>query len=118
MTRISTTELLEELEEKTERSHIEVLNEDSMTVELGNYSSLKAAPKNPHTGDEIYYIISGTAMARVEDETYSVEAGDIVFVEAGLEHDFFNIDEDLITLIVLAGSSDPGAYSMREESSS
>mgnify|MGYP006291958533 FL=1 len=116
MSRIPTTEMFEQLDENADRDHLEVLKEESMTVEVGRYSASKSAPKNPHTGDEIYYIISGSGMARVEDETYPVEPGDVVFVEAGLEHDFFNIEEDIRALIVLAGSPDPAAYSMREES--
>ena len=115
MTRISTVELFEELEANAERDHFEVLDEETMTVEVGRYSASTAAPKNPHTGDEIYYVISGSGMARVGEETYPVEAGDVVYVEAGLEHDFFNIEEDITVLIVLAGSSEPAAYTMREE---
>lgn len=117
MTHISTGELIERLEREG-RTHIEVLNEDAITVEIGRYPSTEAEPKNPHTGDEIYYVVSGSGMARVEDETYSVESGDVVYVEEGLEHDFFDIDEDLTVLVVLAGSTDPAAYSMREDSDS
>lgn len=116
MTRISTTDLFEQFEEEIDRQHYEVLNKDTMTVEVGRYATGTSEPKNPHTGDEIYYIISGSGMARAGDETYSVEAGDVVFVEAGLEHDFFNIDEEITTLIVLAGKEEPGAYTMREQS--
>jgi len=115
MTRISTAELFEKLDENADRDHFEVLNEETMTVEVGRYSASTSAPKNPHTGDEIYYVISGSGMARVGNETYSVEAGDVVYVEAGLEHDFFNIEEDITVLIVLAGKSEPAAYTMREE---
>jgi mannose-1-phosphate guanylyltransferase len=115
MTRISTTDLFERFEAELDRQHYEVLNEDSMTVEVGRYATGTAEPKNPHTGDEIYYLIAGSGMARVGDETYPVEAGDVVFVEAGLEHDFFDIEEEITTLIVLAGTEEPGAYTMREQ---
>ncbi|MBS3759891.1 cupin domain-containing protein [Halodesulfurarchaeum sp.] len=115
MTRISTTELFARLDDETDRQHDEVLDEESMTVEVGRYASGTSEPKNPHTGDEIYYIISGSGMARVGDETYPVEAGDVVYVESGLEHDIFNIDEEITVLIVLAGTEEPGAYTMREQ---
>ena len=116
MTRKSTAELFDELAERPERTHFEVLDEESMTVEVGRYATGTSEPKNPHTGDEIYYVIDGAGMARVGDETYEVEPGDVVYVESGLEHDFFNIDEELRVLIVLAGKAEPGAYTMREES--
>ncbi|AKH97641.1 cupin domain-containing protein [Halanaeroarchaeum sulfurireducens] len=115
MTRISTTELFERFDEETDRQHFEVLDEESMTVEVARYAAGTAEPKNPHTGDEIYYIISGSGMARAGDETYSVEAGDVVYVESGLEHDIFNIEEDITALLVLAGEN-PAEYTMREES--
>lgn len=114
MTRFSTNELFGRFDEETDRQHYEVLDEDSMTVEVGRYATGTSEPKNPHTGDEIYYIISGSGMARVGDETYPVEAGDVVYVESGLEHDFFNIDDEITVLIVLAGTEEPGAYTMRE----
>ncbi|MFB6112808.1 MAG: cupin domain-containing protein [Halodesulfurarchaeum sp.] len=113
MTHVSTTELLDRLE-REDRVHLDVLDEESMTVEIGRYTEGNSEPKNPHTGDEIYYIVSGSGKARVGDDTYDVSTGDVVFVEEGLEHDFFDITEDITTLIVLAGSSDPAGYAMRE----
>ncbi len=115
MTRKKTAELFEQLAAQPERTHLEVLDEESMTVEVGRYKTGTSEPKNPHTGDEIYYVIEGAGMARAGDETYEVEAGDVMYVESGLEHDFFNIDEELKVLIVLAGKEEPGAYTMREE---
>ena len=115
MTRFRTDDLFDRLEAEPDRDHLEVLEEPSMTVEVGRYAADTSAPKNPHTGDEIYYVISGSGMARVGEETYPVETGDVVYVEAGLEHDFFNIEEELTVLIVLAGKEEPGAYSIREE---
>ncbi|MFB6086255.1 MAG: cupin domain-containing protein [Halodesulfurarchaeum sp.] len=115
MTRIRTEDLFERLDTAANYDHQEVLDEESMTVEIGRYSASTSAPKNPHTGDEIYYVMSGTGMARVGDETYPVEPGDVVYVESGLEHDFFDIEEDLRVLIVLAGANEPASYAMREE---
>ncbi len=112
MTHVSTTELLESLDGKDDEA-IEVLDEESMTVEMARYSAGEAAPKNPHTEDELYYVISGSAKVRAGDSVHSVEAGDTVFVEQGLEHDFFDINEELVTLIIFAGSENPASYSIR-----
>jgi len=116
MTRISTSERFDKLDESEDRQHFEVLNEETMTVEVGRYKAGTSEPKNPHTGDEIYYVIEGSGMARVGDDTYSISAGDVVYVESGNEHDFFNIEEEMKVLIVLAGKEEPAAYTMREES--
>ena len=114
MTHVSTERLIRKLEDE-DAQFAEVLNETSVTVEVGTYPT--SAPKNPHTEDEIYYIISGTGMIRVGDETYDIEAGDVVFVERGIEHDFFNIEEQITALTIFIGSDTPSSYSIREEKS-
>jgi mannose-1-phosphate guanylyltransferase len=50
----------------------------------------------------------------VGDDIHAVEPGDTVLIERGLEHDFFDIEEDLVTLVVFADSSHPSSYSIRE----
>ncbi|CAI49875.1 cupin 2 barrel domain protein [Natronomonas pharaonis DSM 2160] len=113
MTHVSATDLLDELDDK-QGNAVEVLDEDSLTVEIARHTAGEATPKNPHTEDELYYVVSGSGKIRVGDDVHSVESGDTVFVEQGLEHDFFDIGEDLVTLIVFADSSNPTSYSMRE----
>jgi mannose-1-phosphate guanylyltransferase len=113
MTHVSATEALDSLEEQSSDA-VEVFDKESMTVELARHTAGQAAPKNPHTEDELYHVISGSGKIRVGDRVHSVEAGDTVFVKQGLEHDFFDIDEELVTLIVFAGSQDPASYSIRE----
>lgn len=103
MSHVSTADLADQLKE-TDRHYLEVMTEDSMSVELAHYPNPEA--KHPHKEDELYYIIAGSGMAQVGDETYPVEEGDVVFVERGLEHDFFDIDEELIALIVFAGAQE------------
>ncbi len=112
MTYVSTEELIRELSDE-DHQFAEVIEKESVTVEIGRYPA--SAPKNPHTEDEIYYIISGSGMIRVGDETYDVTTGDVVFVESGLEHDFFNIEEEITALTIFVGSDDPSSYSIREE---
>ena len=114
MTHVSTERLIRELEDE-DAQFAEVFNETSVTIEVGTYPT--SAPKNPHTEDEIYYIISGAGMIRVGDETYGVEAGDVVFVEQGVEHDFFNIEEQITALTIFVGSDTPSSYSIREQKS-
>ncbi|WP_251328520.1 cupin domain-containing protein [Haloplanus pelagicus] len=111
MTHVSTEELIAALEEE-DAQFAEVFSKESITLEIGKYPT--SSPKNPHTEDEVYYIISGSGMIRVGEETYTVESGDVVFVERGLEHDFFNIDEEITALTIFVGSADPSSYSIRE----
>jgi len=103
MSHVSTADLRKQLEQG-DRSYLEVLNEESMSVELARYPN--PAAKTPHREDELYYVISGSGMASVGDETYAVDQGDVIYVERGVEHDFFDIDEKLLALIVFAGSGE------------
>ncbi|MEF8900390.1 MAG: cupin domain-containing protein [Halovenus sp.] len=105
--------MIAELKEE-DAQFAEVLDEESVAVEIGRYPT--SSPKNPHTEDELYYIISGSGMIRVGDETYDIETGDVVFVEQGLEHDFFNVDEEITALTIFVGSDNPSSYSIRETS--
>lgn len=112
MTHVSTGELIRELRDE-DFQFAEVLDRESVAIEIGRYPT--ASAKNPHTEDEIYYIISGSGMIRVGDETYDVEAGDVVFVDQGREHDFFNIAEEIVALTIFVGSENPSSYRMRED---
>ena len=52
-------------------------------------------PQQPHTEDEVYYVGSGRGQIHVAGEDREVRAGSIVYVEAGVEHRFHSIEEDL-----------------------
>jgi len=103
MSHVSTDELLEQLRQN-DRHYGEVLSEESMSVELARYPNPE--PKTPHKEDELYFIISGSGMASVDDETFAIEEGDVVYVEKGVKHDFYDIDDELTALIVFAGSEE------------
>jgi mannose-6-phosphate isomerase-like protein (cupin superfamily) len=100
MSRVSTTELASRLEQG-EKSYVEVLSEESMRVELARYPNPE--PKTPHREDELYVILSGSGMVHVGTETYDVGEGDVVYVEQGVEHDFFDIEDEITALIVFTG---------------
>lgn len=63
--------------------------------------------QQPHTEDEIYYVISGSAAFRAGDQECSVQAGSILYVKANVEHRFHSISEDLRILVLFA----PAEYS-------
>jgi mannose-6-phosphate isomerase-like protein (cupin superfamily) len=53
-------------------------------------------PQQPHTEDEVYHVVSGKGRIGVEAEDSAVEAGTVVFVEAGADHRFYAIEEDVL----------------------
>lgn len=58
--------------------------------------------QSPHQQDEIYYVVRGQAKVRIGSRESSVGAGTVVFVEAGAEHRFFAVEEELVLLVVFA----------------
>ena len=67
-------------------------------------------PQQPHTEDELYYVVTGRARIRVGDEDAPVEAGSLVYVAANVEHRIHTIAEDLTVLVFFA----PAEYSQRQ----
>jgi len=51
--------------------------------------------QQPHTEDEVYFVISGRGQITVGDEVRDVQAGTTVFVAAGVPHRFHDITEEL-----------------------
>jgi mannose-6-phosphate isomerase-like protein (cupin superfamily) len=84
------------------RSYLEFLRVPAMSA--GVYVLPAGAPdrQQPHHQDEIYYIVSGKAKIRIGEEEHSVGAGSVIVVEAGLEHRFFDVEEELVVLVVFA----------------
>jgi len=51
--------------------------------------------------DEVYYIVSGKGMMKLNDETYEVNSGDAILTRTGSSHSIKNIsNEDLVLIIV------------------
>jgi mannose-6-phosphate isomerase-like protein (cupin superfamily) len=53
-----------------------------------------------HREDEIYYVVRGRAKMWLGAEERSVQEGHVIFVEPGLEHRFFDVEQDLVLLVV------------------
>ena len=58
--------------------------------------------QTPHQEDEIYYVIRGKAKVRIAKQETPVSEGSVVFVEARAEHRFFDIEQDLVLLVVFS----------------
>ena len=55
-----------------------------------------------HKEDELYYVVRGRAKMRIGARESAVAAGCLIFVEAGTEHRFFDIEQELELLVVFA----------------
>jgi mannose-6-phosphate isomerase-like protein (cupin superfamily) len=93
--------------------YLEFLRKPSLSMGLYRLIAGSVDPQSPHTEDEVYYVVSGRALIRVDSEDRSVGPGSIVFVAAGVEHRFHSIEEDLTVLVFFA----PAEYSMGNQAS-
>ena len=59
-------------------------------------------PQQPHTEDEVYYVVRGAGHIQVDGEDRAVSAGSIVYVGAHAEHHFHSITEALSVLVFFA----------------
>ena len=83
-------------------SYLEFLRVPAMSA--GLYVLPIGAPdlQKPHKEDEIYYVIRGKARMRIGAEERLADEGSVIFVEAGREHHFFDIQQELVVLVVFA----------------
>jgi mannose-6-phosphate isomerase-like protein (cupin superfamily) len=90
--------------QRTEKGklYLEFLRVPAMSA--GVYVLAKGAidPQKPHHEDELYYVVRGRARMRIESDDSDVHAGSVIFVEAEVEHSFYDIDEELEVLVFFA----------------
>lgn len=80
---------------------IEAMRHGSMSVEL--YAPIGHDPQTPHEQDELYFIHSGRGTLRIGIELHPFEAGDCLFVAAGVDHRFESFSADFSTWVVFWG---------------
>jgi mannose-6-phosphate isomerase-like protein (cupin superfamily) len=88
------------------RPYLEFLRVPAMSAGVYVLPAGAPDPQQPHHQDEIYYVGRGKAKMRLgaeeQAEERSVAEGSVIFVEAGLEHRFFDVEEELVVLVVFA----------------
>lgn len=104
------TDLIEERKELGER-YLEFFIAEAGTLSLGLYVLPVGDidPQQPHTEDEIYYVVSGSARIQVGDEDRELKPGSVVFVGTDVPHRFHSIAEALTLLVVFAPPRRPRA---------
>ncbi|MBI3934443.1 MAG: cupin domain-containing protein [Acidobacteria bacterium] len=84
------------------KTYSEFLRVPAMSAGIYVIAAGGADPQSPHHEDELYYVVRGRAWMRVGTEERTVGAGSLVFVPAGLEHRFHDIEEELTVLVFFA----------------
>lgn len=87
------------VQQRVNEPYLEFFRSDSMSLGLFVMPAGAVYPQDPHTEDEVYYIVSGAGRLRVGDEERDLKPGTTVFVEAGAERAFTSTNENLILLV-------------------
>ena len=64
-------------------------------VEIEFYAPQKADLQNPHTRDEIYFVMQGHGTFWNGETREPCKAGDVIYVSAGTPHRFEDFSDDL-----------------------
>lgn len=58
---------------------------------------------DPHDRDEVYVGVKGQGRLTADGVVFDVTANSVIFVEAGIEHHFHDVTDDLTVLVFFAG---------------
>ncbi len=89
------------------KAYLEFLKVTDLSMGLYVLPAGGVDPQSPHTEDEVYYVVSGRAQIRLENEDRAVQAGSILYVPKNAEHRFHTIEQDLTVIVFFA----PAEYS-------
>jgi mannose-6-phosphate isomerase-like protein (cupin superfamily) len=100
---ISTTvaEALERLPGPEGQRFASVFRHGSLEVEI--YAPRGTDPQQPHTRDEVYFVVTGTGEFVCGDTRRTFGPGDILFAAAGAAHRFENFSGDLTVWVLFYG---------------
>jgi mannose-6-phosphate isomerase-like protein (cupin superfamily) len=87
--------------------YYQFMSKDKLSVGIYRLDAGSTDPQSPHLEDEVYYVLKGRAKIRVGTELKDVEPSEIIFVAAGEDHKFLDIEEDLELLVFFAPAHSP-----------
>jgi mannose-6-phosphate isomerase-like protein (cupin superfamily) len=83
-------------------AYLEFLRAAAMSAGIYVLPAGSVDAQTPHGQDELYYVVRGQARMRAGAEDRPLEAGTVVFVAAHVEHRFYDIQEELMVLVLFA----------------
>ena len=101
-------ELLGRLDAR-EHDYAEFFRSSTLSLSVARWPAGSVDDQEPHTEDEVYYVVSGRAGLSVGDEDAAVGVGSVIYVAAGVEHRFHDIQEDLEVIVFWAPPRHSGA---------
>ena len=92
-----------------------VAGEPTVNINHGTIKPLQTAGGGSHEKTEIYFIVSGNGLLRLDNETHVVSQGSLAVIPGMCEHSITNTGEieDLVILTVWMNAKDNDVYNMR-----
>ncbi len=86
----------------SQRPWLEFLRVSSMSMGVYQLKAGEPDRQQPHTEDEVYFVVAGKGRFQAGTETCAVEPGRILYVPRGIAHRFQEITEGLTLLVFFA----------------
>jgi mannose-6-phosphate isomerase-like protein (cupin superfamily) len=87
---------------ETAEVYREFLRVPSLSLGLYRHEVGASVPQEPHTEDEVYFVVSGRGAIEIEGADHAVTGGSVVYVPAGVTHHFHDVTEALQVLVAFA----------------
>ena len=91
------------------KRYLEFLRVPALSVGLYVLPAGGVDGQQPHTEDEVYYVVSGRGAFRCAEEDRPVAAGSLLYVPAHVEHRFHSIEQELVILVFFAPAESPAS---------
>ena len=88
--------------ERAARPWGEFLRVPSLSMGVYHLKAGQADAQQPHTEDEVYYVLGGKGRFRDGEESVAVGPGSLIFVPRSAVHRFYDITDDLTVLVFFA----------------
>jgi len=90
--------VIADLDATTNEYFLNVFKSKELDVGILRLRKGEADTQEPHSVDEVYFVIEGTAHIEIEDKMKPVKRADFIFVPANVHHRFVVGNKDLIVL--------------------
>jgi quercetin dioxygenase-like cupin family protein len=80
----------------------EFLRVPALSLGLYRHAVGASVPQQPHSEDEVYFVVSGRGMIAIAGTDHVVTSGSVAFVPAGAAHHFHAVTEELRVLVIFA----------------
>lgn len=101
MDRLTAQQALEKLHALKDKTFAELFKHGSLSIEI--YQPKGTDLQKPHSRDEVYVAISGRGWFVNGDTRQPFEAGELLFVPAGVVHRFEEFSADFSTWVIFYG---------------